>query len=205
MIRIDTGSICETRMKKDTLMKLLFGSATFLLGAMTALVAQTMTDSAQRVEHGRSDLRGAPGMEVIASTGEYKPGERIDLHLKPRGLRGDDAQDHLRRGEIIILRRRSEVCAEIEQIVLHAGKQGALGGIGHRADCQPDCTIGLVHQPHRVDPGGELRAARAIDQARRPVIPGAGVDPVELDHQEMLRRTQRETARMIATTTIASA
>lgn len=67
-------------MKKDTLMKLLFGSATFLLGATTTLVAQTLGDSAQRVELKRVDLGGAPGMEVITSVAEYRPGERIDLH-----------------------------------------------------------------------------------------------------------------------------
>lgn len=46
-----------------------------------ALMAQTTGDSAQRVEHKRTDLSGAPGMEVIASTAEYKPGEGIELHL----------------------------------------------------------------------------------------------------------------------------
>ena len=55
---------------------LLFGA-----GVATGLVAQTLTDSAQRVEQKRADLSGAPGMEVIASTSEYKPGEGIDLHL----------------------------------------------------------------------------------------------------------------------------
>ena len=57
------------------------GAALFSLGFGTALVAQTMNDSPQRVEHKRADLTGAPGMEVIASTGEYKTGEAIDLHL----------------------------------------------------------------------------------------------------------------------------
>ena len=54
---------------------LLFG-----LGLATGLVAQT-TDSPQRVELKRTDLTGAPGMEVITSTAEYKPGETIDLHF----------------------------------------------------------------------------------------------------------------------------
>ena len=53
----------------------------FLPDALNSVMAQTLTDSPQRVEHRRSDLSGAPGMEVITSTGEYKPGERIDLHL----------------------------------------------------------------------------------------------------------------------------
>ena len=55
---------------------LLFGT-----GVVTGLVAQTLTDSPQRVEQKRADLSGAPGMEVIASIGEYKPGESIDLHI----------------------------------------------------------------------------------------------------------------------------
>ena len=55
--------------------------ALFGTGLATGLVAQTLTDSPQRVEQKRSDLSGAPGMEVITSTGEYKPGESIDLHV----------------------------------------------------------------------------------------------------------------------------
>jgi quercetin dioxygenase-like cupin family protein len=57
------------------------GVALFALGMGTTLVAQTLTDSPQRIEQKRADLSGAAGMEVIASTGEYKPGESIDLHV----------------------------------------------------------------------------------------------------------------------------
>ena len=53
----------------------------FGLGVATGIVAQTRTDISQRVEHKRADLSGAPGMEVVASTAEYKPGEGIDLHF----------------------------------------------------------------------------------------------------------------------------
>jgi quercetin dioxygenase-like cupin family protein len=53
----------------------------FGLGVATGIVAQTRTDTSQRVEHKRADLSGAPGMEVVASTAEYKPGEGIDLHF----------------------------------------------------------------------------------------------------------------------------
>jgi quercetin dioxygenase-like cupin family protein len=53
----------------------------FGLGVATGIVAQTRTDISQRVEQKRADLSGAPGMEVIASTAEYKPGEGIDLHF----------------------------------------------------------------------------------------------------------------------------
>lgn len=38
------------------------------------------SDSPQRVEQKRTDLSGAPGMEVIASVAEYKPGDSIGLH-----------------------------------------------------------------------------------------------------------------------------
>jgi quercetin dioxygenase-like cupin family protein len=56
-------------------------AALFGLGLATGLLAQLNGDSPQRVEQKRADLSGAPGMEVIASTAEYKPGDRIDLHL----------------------------------------------------------------------------------------------------------------------------
>jgi quercetin dioxygenase-like cupin family protein len=55
--------------------------AIFGMGVAIGLVAQTLTDSAQRVEQKRADLSGAPGMEVIASIGEYKAGESIGLHI----------------------------------------------------------------------------------------------------------------------------
>lgn len=54
---------------------LLFGA-----GLATGLAAQSLTDSPQRVEQKRTDLSGAPGMEVIASLAEYKPGDTIDVH-----------------------------------------------------------------------------------------------------------------------------
>lgn len=63
-------------------MKTLLGAAgLFCLGIASTLVAQTLTDSPQRVEHKRADLSGAPGMEVISSVGEYKPGDSIELHI----------------------------------------------------------------------------------------------------------------------------
>ena len=59
------------------------GTALFALGALTSLVAQTSTDSPQRVELKRAELSGASNMEVILSTAEYKPGESIDRHSHP--------------------------------------------------------------------------------------------------------------------------
>jgi quercetin dioxygenase-like cupin family protein len=74
-------SITEIVMKTKTWMQLLSGIAVFAGGVATGLVAQTLTDSPQRIEQKRADLSGAPGMEVIISTGEYKTGETIDLHI----------------------------------------------------------------------------------------------------------------------------
>jgi quercetin dioxygenase-like cupin family protein len=68
-------------MAKSLAIKGILGLALFATGVATGLVAQTLSDSAQRVELKRADLSGAPGMEVITSTGEYKPGESIELHL----------------------------------------------------------------------------------------------------------------------------
>ena len=45
------------------------------------LTAQTLTDAPQRKEQKRTDLTGAPGMEVIASIVEIKPGESSNPHL----------------------------------------------------------------------------------------------------------------------------
>jgi quercetin dioxygenase-like cupin family protein len=38
-------------------------------------------DSPQRKELKRADLSGAPGMEVISSVSEYKPGEELGRHI----------------------------------------------------------------------------------------------------------------------------
>lgn len=57
------------------------GLGLFFLGVASTLVAQTVGDSAQRVELKRADLSGAPGMEVVASLSEYKKGDGIALHF----------------------------------------------------------------------------------------------------------------------------
>ena len=59
----------------------LAGLFLFGLGAATGLLAQNGGDSPQRVEQRRADLSGAPGMEVIASIAEYKPGDAIPRHI----------------------------------------------------------------------------------------------------------------------------
>jgi len=58
----------------------LIGCALFGLGLTTGLLAETITDLRQRVEVKRADLSGAPGMEVISSIIELKPGESSPLH-----------------------------------------------------------------------------------------------------------------------------
>ena len=54
-------------MKKTTIIAALSGVTIFSLGLATGLTAQTLTDSPQRKEQKRTDLTGAPNMEVIAS------------------------------------------------------------------------------------------------------------------------------------------
>jgi quercetin dioxygenase-like cupin family protein len=67
--------------QKLTVLPWSMGLAIFGFGVATGLVARPSSDSPQRVERQRTDLTGAPGMEVIASIAEYKPGESIELHL----------------------------------------------------------------------------------------------------------------------------
>jgi quercetin dioxygenase-like cupin family protein len=67
-------------MKVNTSVRALAGALLFGLGVATGQLAQTSTDSPQRVEQKRADLTGAPSMEVIASVAEYKPGDSLGLH-----------------------------------------------------------------------------------------------------------------------------
>jgi quercetin dioxygenase-like cupin family protein len=48
---------------------------------MLALASAIAQDLPQRKEWRRADLSGAPGMEVIVSFSEYKPGEGIPVHF----------------------------------------------------------------------------------------------------------------------------
>src|ERR1700716_2050978 len=67
-------------MEVHTLVRSLLGALLFGLGVATGQLAQTSSDSPQRVEQKRTDLTGAPGMEVIASVAEYKPGDSLGRH-----------------------------------------------------------------------------------------------------------------------------
>jgi quercetin dioxygenase-like cupin family protein len=67
-------------MKKVT--AALLGSLLFVSGLATGLLAQPASDSTSgRVEQKRTDLTGAPGMEVVVSLAEYKPGDGVAFHL----------------------------------------------------------------------------------------------------------------------------
>jgi quercetin dioxygenase-like cupin family protein len=68
-------------MKRSTTALALCGAILFGLGIATGITAQTLTDSPNRKEQKRSDLTGAPNMEVIASIVEIKPGESSNLHV----------------------------------------------------------------------------------------------------------------------------
>ena len=57
------------------------GIALFAAGYATSLVAQSPGDVPQRVEQKRSDLAGAPGMEVVESFTEFKKGEYLPSHI----------------------------------------------------------------------------------------------------------------------------
>ena len=68
-------------MKRSNVITAVAGAFLFSLGLATGITAQTLTDSPQRKEQKRTDLTGAPNMEVIASIVEIKPGESSNLHF----------------------------------------------------------------------------------------------------------------------------
>lgn len=55
--------------------------ASLALGASLQALAQDANDSPQRREQKRAELAGAPGIEVISSVAEYKPGDAVGRHL----------------------------------------------------------------------------------------------------------------------------
>jgi quercetin dioxygenase-like cupin family protein len=70
-------------MKLTPRFQLLAGAALFAAGLVSGLMA-AQSDSSDvpfRTEQKRADLTGAPGMEVIASIVEIKPGETSNLHF----------------------------------------------------------------------------------------------------------------------------
>jgi quercetin dioxygenase-like cupin family protein len=66
-------------MKRTTVA--LLGTLLFGSGLATGLLAQPANDTSGRVEQKRTDLTGAPGMEVVVSLAEYKPGDQVALHV----------------------------------------------------------------------------------------------------------------------------
>ncbi len=51
------------------------------IGPAAGLVAQPLTDAPPPKEQKRTDLTGAPGMEVIAALSEIRPGESGSFHI----------------------------------------------------------------------------------------------------------------------------
>lgn len=70
-------------MKNPAIFRSFLGLTLFGLGTAAGSLAPSSTDSPQRVEIQRTDLSGAPGMEVITSTVEIKPKESLILHSHP--------------------------------------------------------------------------------------------------------------------------
>ena len=67
-------------MRKSIFIGWVAGITIFGCGVATGLLAENLTDSPQRVEQKRTDLSGAPAMEVIVSFAEYKPGDKLGRH-----------------------------------------------------------------------------------------------------------------------------
>jgi len=116
-------------------------SATALLAAATALHAQ---DSPGRKELKRADL-GGTDMEVILSTGEYKPGETIVRHLH----HGEEA--------FYVLEGATVETPDGKQITLQTGSGGInLRNVAHAGfKVVGDKTLKLV-TVHIVDKGKPL-------------------------------------------------
>ncbi len=112
--------------------------------------------------------------------------ERVDVALEPLDLARRDAQARVRFSR---RRRRAEIGAEIEEIVLSPrqrlfdwGKR-RLAARADREAREADDAIGLVDFAESLDPRVVLGAARTIAKAGRAVIAGACVDAVEPDHR----------------------
>ncbi len=63
------------------LQKILLRTVLAAAACAAILPAAAWAQEANRKEIRRVDLSGAPGMEVISSVSEYKPGESIPLHI----------------------------------------------------------------------------------------------------------------------------
>jgi quercetin dioxygenase-like cupin family protein len=55
--------------------------AGFAIAALLAGMPALAQDSKARQELRRADLSGAPGMEVVLSVSEYKPGDSLNMHF----------------------------------------------------------------------------------------------------------------------------
>lgn len=66
----------QSAFKRSTWVVAIFG-----LGLATGLLAQSNVDLPGRKELKRTDLSGAPGMEVITALVELKPGDEAPMHF----------------------------------------------------------------------------------------------------------------------------
>jgi len=68
-------------MKIGSLRPALGAVLVFGLGVTTGLLAKPAADAPRVEELHRADVSGAPGMEIIASIGEYQPGQTLERHI----------------------------------------------------------------------------------------------------------------------------
>ena len=68
-------------MNKINVLRALVGLGLFGAGVVAGLGAAPTNDSPYRVEQKRTDLTGAPDMEVVGSIVEIKPGDSSELHF----------------------------------------------------------------------------------------------------------------------------
>ena len=67
-------------MRSTSAVRTMAGTLLFSLGLATGLAASTVADSPARQEQARTNLSGAPDMEVIGSIIEIAPGQSSQLH-----------------------------------------------------------------------------------------------------------------------------
>ena len=110
---------------------------------------------------------------------------RVDLRLQPVHLGLRHAQGRPFR---IVLVRRAQVGAQIEQVVLDAREHG----VGRPVVVHPvalsvtpreaEDAVAFVDRAVGRHAGVVLRHPRAAAQAGQPLVAAAGVNPVQLDH-----------------------
>ena len=125
-----------------------------------------------------------------AAAGKHEGAERlqlgvhlVDLALEPRDLRRGDPEALAP----VVLARRGEIGAEIEEVVLDARQHRVEFG-RDREPRQPDMGIGLVDGADRREAEVGFRPPLAGAERRGAGVAGAGVDLVEDDHLSALAK-----------------